>query len=329
MKPSKTLSAALALPKFNVYVAMSTGIMEAMLTDVPSYKTIKDFEKSTDDPKLDIDELQKLAVDALSDDAFAAACRNVLVEGMEIAAELPFAVPPFHHFSTHISDAVVLSVNPNIILTVERLSRSKLVAHKKNPENEARSVSFSGLHTHLRILNNANVSAKRWRMTERLDENWSPSTIGCEIAEAIDVVPGEVYSLDGASDALIFDTISEDALSVSIVIQRPITPVAVEFDHASKRCIGAKAADPRSSRIQLFLNTLAAIDANDEEMHGTLLNLTDDSSYYIRWEAMRCLVSQAEPQVWQERLEALAASDSCRQVRTAAQQMIAMLEENV
>jgi HEAT repeat protein len=126
--------------------------------------------------------------------------------------------------------------------------------------------------------------------------------------------------VDGRYRTFVVEQAKDDLIYVQGTTTLGSAPLAVEYDMASLRFVGASSTDDASSRIQMMLALLRVMDRRDAV--PLFLEMLESEYFYARWQVMRELLA-LDATAALPHLRIMAADDPHPEVREAATRTLA------
>lgn len=125
--------------------------------------------------------------------------------------------------------------------------------------------------------------------------------------------------VDGSRESFVVEHAEADIVYLQATIQTGAAPLTVEYDSQTLAFVNASSTDEASSRVQMMVTLLRAMDRADAV--PVLRQLLNSPHFYVRWHIMReMLALDAEAAL--PDLRRLAATDPHPEVRAAARQTL-------
>lgn len=226
-----------------------------------------------------------------------------------------FFRPPFHPVSSEIHAGLLLFHNDDLSLAVGVTGVEMLAAKKAGPRG-ATSIGFSGLLTLFRYVKAGGATLSFWEAPPIGDAFVSSEAGSARLVDRRRIEDGEEIVIDGRFQSFVIEHASSDMVYFQALVRTGGAPVATEYDSRSLALIGTSSTDEASSRIQMMVSLLRAMERDDafaliEEM------LDASPQFYTRWHIMReMLAMDAEAAL--PALRRMARSDPHPEVRAAA-----------
>jgi hypothetical protein len=226
-----------------------------------------------------------------------------------------FFRPPFHPVSSEIHAGLLLLHNDDLSLAVGVTGVEMLAAKKAGPRG-ATSIGFSGLLTLFRYVKAGGATLSFWEAPPIGAAFVSSGAGAARLVDRRRIEDGEEIVIDGRFQSFVIEHASSDMVYFQALIRTDGAPLATEYDSKSLTLIGASSTDEASSRIQMMVSLLRAMERDDafvliEEMLGA------SPQFYTRWHIMReMLAMDAEAAL--PALKRMARSDPHPEVRAAA-----------
>ena len=271
-----------------------------------------------------ISELEAPAPDAilaLADDFMAqTSTHDRLFEEMIASCRAdPFFRPPFYPLSGEIHTGLLLFNNPLLSIALGVTGVDQLAA-KKLAHGGKGSIAFSGLTTKFRYLDAGGATLSFWE-ADPLGDNFVASQAGmARFVGQRRLEDGEEILIDGRRESFVIEHARADMVYFQVVVRAGGAPVTAEYDRESLQFVGASSTDEASSRIQMMVSLLRAMDR--EDALPLLEKELESPRFYTRWHVMReMLALDAEAAL--PALKRMAAGDPHPEVRGIAAQTLA------
>lgn len=232
----------------------------------------------------------------------------------------PFFRPPFYPLSGDIHSALLLFHNPLLSIALGVTGADQLAA-KKRRHGGAGSIAFSGLVTKFRYLKAGGASLSLWEA-----DPIGPDFVAAEAGEARLVgerrlEDGDEIVIDGRRESFVIEHAAGDMVYFQAMVRQSGAPVAAEYDRQTMKFIGASSTDEASSRTEMMVSLLRAMDRHDALplMERELAS----APFHTRWHVMREMLA-LDADAALPALRRLAADDPHPEVRAAAQRTLAM-----
>ncbi|MDQ4087925.1 MAG: HEAT repeat domain-containing protein [Pseudomonadota bacterium] len=230
----------------------------------------------------------------------------------------PFFRPPFHPLTSEVQSSLLLYHHPDLSISLG-VTGVDMLAAKKSGRTAPASVNFTGYFSLLRFLKAGGATLSFWEAPPIEDSFDAASAGSCRMVERRRIADGEEVVIDGRYQSFVIEHATSDILIFQAVARAGCAPVGTEYDYDSRRFIGASSTDEASSRLQMMVSLLRAMDR--EDAFPLLEEALQAPQFYTRWYVMReMLAMDAEAAL--PSLRRLAAADPHPDVRTAAQQAL-------
>jgi hypothetical protein len=231
----------------------------------------------------------------------------------------PFFRPPFYPLSGDIHTALLLFNNPLLSIALGVTGVDQLAAKKRGHGGKG-SIAFSGLLTSFRYLKAGGATLSFWE-ADPVGEDFVASQAGsARFVGGRRLEDGEEIVIDGRRESFVIEHAATDMVYFQAMVRSGGAPVTVEYDRETLQFIGASSTDEASSRIQMMVSLLRAMDREDALplMEKELAN----PHFYTRWHVMReMLALDADGAL--PALKRMAVGDPHPEVRAAAGQTLA------
>ena len=265
-----------------------------------------------------------------SPDSLLAAARRFMDRGAEIDALMreliagsradPFFRPPFHPLSSEVHNSLLLYHHPDLSISLGVTGLDMLAAKKVGRSGPA-SINFTGFATLLRFLDAGGATLSFWQAPEITDTFSAARAERCVLVDRRRIADGEEIVVDGRRQSFVIEHAERDILFLQAVARAGCAAVGVEYDSDSLACIGASSTDEASSRLQMMVSLLRALDR--DEAFPLFEEALASPQFYTRWHVMReMLAMDAEAAL--PSLKRMAVGDPHPDVRAAARQTLEM-----
>ncbi len=235
----------------------------------------------------------------------------------------PFFRPPFYPLTNEVQNGLLLYHHPALSISLGVTGVDQLSAEKSGRTKPA-SVNFTGCAMLLRFVEAGGVTLSFWEAPP-IDEAFVAAEAGsCRMVERRRIADGEEILIDGRRQSFVFEHATGDIVILQAVVRADCAPVSTEYDHDSRRFIGASSTDEASSRLQLMVSLMRAMDR--EEAFPLLEEALASPHFYTRWHIMREMLAM-DADAALPSLRRMAAEDPHPEVRAAAQQALRLFFE--
>jgi hypothetical protein len=231
----------------------------------------------------------------------------------------PFFRPPFHPLSSEIHTGLLLFHNADLSLAVGVTGVEMLAAKKAGPRG-ATSIGFSGQLTLFRYVKAGGATLSFWEAPPIGDDFVSADAGKARLVGRRRIEDGEEIVIDGRHQSFVIEHASSDMVYFQALVRTGSAPLATEYDSRSLTLIGASSTDETSSRIQMMVSLLRAMERDDAlPLIAEMLNASPH--FYTRWHIMReMLAMDAEAAL--PALRCMVEGDPHPEVRAAARQTL-------
>jgi len=258
------------------------------------------------------------------------AARRFIARADEIAAMLrgtiaacasdPFYRPPFHPLSSDIHNGVLLFQNPLLSIALGVIGVDMLAAKKADPRG-ASSVGFTGQVSLYRYLKAGQATLSIWEAPEITDTFVASEAGHCRLVGRRQLEDGDEVLIDGRRESFIIDHASGEMVYLQALVQAKAAPLAAEYDSRSLAFVGASSTDEVSSRVEMMISLLRAMER--EDALPLILDSLESPNFHTRWHIMRELLAM-DAEVAEAPLRRMAESDPHPEVRATARRTLAM-----
>jgi hypothetical protein len=276
-------------------------------------------------------ELEKLAEagDGRDPESLLAAARTFLKSesaiedclALMIAAALedPFSPPPMRSALGEIHAGLLLIDRPLLSVYLS-IADPVAIAEKRLARSERASIAFTGRRSIYRFLKSGGAILSLWEAPV-IDEGFSSATSGrCRLLDRRALGDGEFLELDGRRHGFVIEHAESEIVYAQASTPTGAAPLMVEYDSDTLEFAGASSSDEVSSRVQLMLTLLRAMDRTDAA--GLFAEVASGRHFYDRWYAMREFLA-LDAGTALPHLRRMAAADPHPEVRSAAGRTLA------
>lgn len=267
-------------------------------------------------------------------DALLAAARRFMDRTQEIATMMremiatsrldPFFRPPFHPLSSEVHNSLLLYHHPTLSISVGATGVDMLAAKKAGRRGPA-SINFTGFVTLLRFLRAGGASLSFWEAPPIADEFVAAHAGSCRMVERRRIEDGEEIVVDGRHQSFVIEHATSDIIFMQAVARAGSAPIGAEYDSDTLRFIGASSTDEASSRLQMMVTLLRAMDC--EDAFPLFEEALKCSQFYTRWHVMREMLTMDAERALPS-LRGMAEGDPHPDIRVAAQQTLRLFFED-
>ena len=230
----------------------------------------------------------------------------------------PFFRPPFLPLSSEVHNGLLLCQHPDLTISLG-VTGLDMLATKKTGRRGPASINFTGFVTLLRFLKAGNATLSFWEAPPIPDAFQASQAGHCRLVDRRVMTDGEEILVDGRHQSFVIEHASDDILFFQAVARAGCAPVGVEYDSDSLAFLGASSTDEVSSRLQMMVSMLRALERDDA--FPIFEEALDSPQFYTRWHVMReMLAMDADASL--PALRRMAAGDSHPDIRAAAQQTL-------
>jgi len=251
------------------------------------------------------------------------ACIHKIIEefGVNITSDSFFVFPMQGH-STEFAQRIVIESNTEFDASIDIIDAHSLKRYKqKSKENlQARGIPFYGRKTYTYVLRSSGLRISHWahdaNMVELRDtacypEGMTSPSDGCLIEKA-------------GNRTFMFESADSNAILITIEIKREPYPAQLIFSALDKKLKFQNPADEVDSRVQLMLSLLSRMGCR--KAIPLMKTFLFHPRHYLRWHAMQAILALDALEVL-ENLQTMAEEDESAEVRRAANQTLAMINE--
>ena len=300
-----------------------------------SYAEVKAFSdrlvKQPLIPLLDreISELEERTPEALLDAARRFMDKSDGIETMmreliALSRADPFFRPPFQPLSSEVQSSLLLYHHPDLSISLG-VASVDLLAAKKSGRNAPQSINFTGYVSLLRFLKAGGATLSFWEAPPMGEDFVAGEGRTCRLVERRRIEDGEEIVVDGRHHSFVIEHAERDILTFQAIVRAGCAPVAAEYDYDSGRFLAASSTDEASSRVQMMVSLLRAMDR--EDAFPLFEEALRSPQFYTRWYVMReMLAMDADAALPSLRL--MASDDPHPDVRAAARQALELFFED-
>ena len=232
----------------------------------------------------------------------------------------PFFEPPFYPLTSDIHTGLLLFQHPFLSIAIGITSVDALAA-KKRAHGGIGAIGFSGQITKFRYLKAGGATLSFWEAEPATADFVAAQAPPARFAGERRLHDGDELLLDGARQTYIVEHATSDLVYLQALIRHGGAPLAVTYDRDTLQFLSATTTDEASSRTQMMVSLLRAMDREDAV---PLMERELDSPHFnTRWHVMReMLALDAETAL--PALKRMAAGDPHPEVRAAAASTLAM-----
>lgn len=232
----------------------------------------------------------------------------------------PFFRPPFHPLTSEVQNSLLLYHHPDLSISLG-VTGVDLLAAKKSGRTAPASVNFTGYLSLLRFVKAGGATLSFWEAPPIDDAFVADEAGSCRMVERRRIAEGEEILIEGRHQSFVIEHATGDIVILQAVVRAGCGPVGTEYDHDSRRFIGASSTDEVSSRLQMMVSLLRAMDR--EDAFPLLEEALASPQFYTRWYVMREMLAM-DADAALPSLRRMAAGDPHPEVRATAQQALEM-----
>lgn len=219
--------------------------------------------------------------------------RDAVRSGVARMAADRWYEPPFRTLSPGHQLGIVLFDDGRLRITLARVLLEPMARHKmagQRDEPECRSVSFTGLATHTRVIRGGGALLQLWE-APAADQGFTGARAGrCRRTTTLPLADGDLFAIDGRREAWTFLHLRGDLLLLQASARGAAAPIAVEYDAGSGAFLSASATDGAVARMQLLATLLRAMGRKDAAP-AIAAAAGPDSPFFLRWHLLRELAA--------------------------------------
>jgi hypothetical protein len=236
----------------------------------------------------------------------------------------PFFRPPFHPMTNEVQNSLLLYHHRDLWISLGVTSVDMLAAKKAGRKGPG-SINFTGFVTLLRFVKSGGATLSFWEAPAITDRFLAGSAGNCRMVGRRRIGDGEEVVVDGRHQSFVIEHASDDILFFQAVTRADCAPVGAEYDSDTLRFVAASSTDDASSRSQMMVSLLRAMERDDA--FPIFEELLRSPLFYTRWHVMReMLAMDAEASL--PALRRMAAGDPHPDVRAAAAQTLRLFFED-
>lgn len=231
----------------------------------------------------------------------------------------PFFRPPFYPLSGDIHNAVLLYNNPVLSIALGVTGVDQLAAKKLGHGGKG-SIAFSGQTAKFRYLKAGGATLSFWEI-DPVGEDFIAAEAGpARFVGRRRLQDGEEIVIDGARETFVIEHAQQDMVCFQAMVRAGGAPITAEYDRETLQFLGSSSTDEASSRIQMMVSLLRAMDR--EDALPWMEKELESPRFYTRWHVMReMLALDAEAAL--PALKRMAAGDPHAEVRALAVETLA------
>lgn len=231
----------------------------------------------------------------------------------------PFFRPPFYPLSGDIHTALLLFNNPMLSIALGVTGVDQLAA-KKRAHGGKGSIAFSGLLTKFRYLKSGGATLSFWEADPLRDDFVASEAGAARFVEERRLEDGEEVVIDGRCQSFVIEHAERDMVYFQAMVRTGGSPVTAEYDRETLEFVSASSTDEASSRIQMMVSLLRAMDR--EDAIPLMERELESPRFYTRWHVMREMLA-LDAGAALPALKRMAAGDPHPEVRAVAAQTLA------
>lgn len=236
----------------------------------------------------------------------------------------PFFRPPLPPITGEIQNSLLLYHHPDLSIGLGVTGADDLAAKKSRRDGPA-SVSFAGYVILMRFIDAGDATFSFWE-APRIGEDFVASAAGpCRMVSRRRMEDGEEVLIDGRYQSFAIDHAARDIVYFQAVARAQCAPICAEYDSDSLGFIGASSTDEASSRVQMMVSLLRAMDRDDA--FPLFEKALEGWPFYTRWHIMREMLSM-DADAALPSLRRMAVEDSHPDIRAAARRTLELFFES-
>jgi hypothetical protein len=194
----------------------------------------------------------------------------------------------------------------------------------KKSASRGGSVFFTGVTSLFRYLKAGGATLSFWEAPPITDDFFAAEAGQCRLVERRRIEDGEELLVDGRYQSVIVDHASSDIVYLQATVRCGAAPLSVEYDSGTRSIIGASSTDEASSRLQMMVSMLRAMERDDAL--PLIMEALGSPHFYVRWHIMRELLAM-DADAALPGLRRMAEDDPHPEVRAAARQTLQLFFE--
>ena len=237
--------------------------------------------------------------------------------------EDPFFRPPFQPLLSEVQNSLLLYHHPELSVALG-VTGVDLLAAKKSARRGPASVNFTGFHTLMRFVKAGGATFSFWE-APRISDRFVAAEAGtCRVVGRRRIEDGEELVFDGRRQSFVIEHAHGDIVYFQAAARAGAAPVGAEYDSDTGAFVGASSTDEASSRLEMMVSLLRAMDRTDAM--PVIAEALASPQFHTRWHVMReMLALDAEGAL--PALKAMAADDPHPEIRAAALQTLGLFFE--
>ena len=235
----------------------------------------------------------------------------------------PFFRPPFQPLSSEVQSSLLLYHHADLSISLG-VASVDLLAAKKSERAAPQSINFTGYVSLMRFLKAGGATLSFWEAPPMGEDFVATEGRTCRLVERRRIEDGEEIVVDGRHRSFVIEHATGDMLIFQAIVRAGCAPVAAEYDYDSGRFIAASSTDEASSRVQMMVSLLRAMDR--EDAFPLFEEALRSPQFYTRWYVMREMLAM-DADAALPSLRAMAAGDPHPDVRAAARQALELFFE--
>ena len=237
-----------------------------------------------------------------------------LLPALRAASDDPYFRPPLRHASSDYLSGLWLFDRPLLSLFLAVVPIDGLAA-KKAGRSGAASITFTGQRSLYWFAKAGGATLAFWDSSPIEAGFTARGADRCRLIERRRIEDGETIEIDGRRQGFVIEHAVSDIAYVQAITPVGAAPLMAEYDADTLRFVGASSTDEASSRTQLMLSLLRAMERTDAV--PLFEQMLDSPQFYARWQTM-CEFLALAPDSALPHLERMARADPHPEVRAAA-----------
>jgi hypothetical protein len=230
----------------------------------------------------------------------------------------PYFRPPFIALMSEIHAGLLLFNDPDLSISLS-VSGVDMVAAKKLQARGTGAIAFTGVTNLFRYLKAGGATLSFWEAPPITDSFVASQAGECRLVDRRRIEDGEEILVDGRYQSFVVEHVETDMVFIQATVHVGAAPLVAEYDAVTHAFVGASSTDESSSRVQMMVSVLRAME------RGDAAPLIEDSlanpNFYTRWHVMRELLA-LDAEAALPALRRMAAADPHPEVRGAARQTL-------
>lgn len=225
----------------------------------------------------------------------------------------PMCRPPMRASRNDVQDGLLLFSHPLLAVQLAVMSAEALALKRRSEASVP--ISFTGQRSLFRFLKGGEAILSLWEAPPIGPGFTAAGADRCWLRERRPLADGDSIEVDGRFESFVVDRAESDLVYIFASTSLEASPVAAEYDPATRELIATSSTDDAGSRTQMMLALLRTMGRRDAA--PLFAGLLDARHFHARWQAMREFLA-LDAQLALPHLEVMAAADPHPDVREAA-----------